>query len=188
MVSSHRALRDIDAPRTPGTLHDSVVYPDAGTKLEVKPHVELPGIRRLQRLAAVLLAAGSWPAATGHDFHAGAIGVDQARAAPAVAGQKEEPAFMTLTNSGKDDVLVGATCPVASSVELRAAIPVEGGTQVRTLEFKARGYHLAFISLGYSFAPGERIAATLRFASGLELPVEFQVQRDSAGEARADQK
>ena len=106
---------------------------------------------------------------------------------------------MTLTNSGKDDVLVGATCPVASSVELRAAIPVEGGTRVRTLEsipipanstleFKARGYHLVFISLGYSFAPGERIAATLRFASGVELPVEFQVQRDSAGEARADQK
>ena len=153
----------------------------------------------LERLAMVLLAAGLLPPTTAHDFHAGAIGVDQARTAPAAAGQKEEPAFMTLTNSGKDDVLVGATCSVASRVELRAAIPVDDRTETRklesipipansTLEFKAQGYHLTFISLSYSFGPGERIAATLRFASGLEVPVEFQIEEQTVSDASAAQK
>jgi copper(I)-binding protein len=156
-------------------------------------------MRRLERTAIVLLAAGALPSAMAHDFHAGPIGVDQARTAPAAAGQKEEPAFMTLTNSGKDDVLVGATCPVASAVELRATIPADAGTQTRklesipipansTLEFKAQGYHLSFISLSYSFGPGERIAATLRFASGLEVPVEFQIEEQTVSDASAAQK
>jgi copper(I)-binding protein len=151
-------------------------------------------------VTVAFVAAAPALKALAHDFHAGAIGIDHARAAPAAAGQKEEPAFMTLTNSGsKNDVLVGATCTVATSVELRAAVPAESGTKSRTLEsipipanttleFKAQGYHLAFISLGYSFAPGDRIAATLRFASGLEVPVEFQVQEDGKADASADQK
>jgi hypothetical protein len=145
----------------------------------------------LRRLTVVTLAA-SVPCAKGHDFHAGAIAVDRARTAPSVVGQREDAAFMTITNDGKDDVLVGATCSVANSVELRAAIPIEGGTKVRTveaipipanttLEFKPQGYHLAFIGLNYSFAPGERIAATLKFSSGIELPVEFQVEEAASG-------
>jgi len=156
-------------------------------------------MKMARTLMFVFVAAASVPSAFAHDFHAGSIGVDHARTAPAAAGQKEEPAFMTLTNGGnRDDVLVGATCTVATSVELRAAVPAESGTKSRTLEsipipanstleFKAQGYHLAFISLGYSFAPGDRIAATLRFASGLEVPVEFQVQEEGA-EAGANQK
>jgi copper(I)-binding protein len=154
---------------------------------------------RMKRCVTVVFVAAV-PAlkALAHDFHAGAIGIDHARAAPAAAGQKEEPAFMTLTNSsGKNDVLIGATCTVATSVELRSAVPAESGTRSRTLEsipipanstleFKAQGYHLALMSVGYSFAAGDRIAATLRFASGLEVPVEFQVQEEGAAEARAE--
>jgi hypothetical protein len=149
-------------------------------------------MRTLRRLTVVTLAAASVPCATGHDFHAGAIAVDRARTAPSVAGQREDAAFMTVTNDGKDDVLIGVACSVANSVELRAAVPVDGGTRVRTveaipipanttLEFKPQGYHLALIGLNYSFAPGERIAATLRFASGTELPVEFQVEEAADG-------
>lgn len=148
----------------------------------------------------LLLTVGSVRWAAGYDFRAGPIGVDQARAAPSATGQREDAAFMTIENSGKDDdVLVGVTCAVANAVELRAAVPAETGTKERTLtsipipanstlEFKPRGYHLAFIGLNYSFAPGERIAATLKFASGIELPVEFDVEGLARGPAAADRR
>src|SRR6266481_1494442 len=123
------------------------------------------------RFVAALCADERWPGS---------------HTAPSVVGQHEDLAFMTITNYGEDDVLVGLTCAVADSVELRAAVPAEVGTKTRslssipipansTLEFKPQGYHLAFVGLNYSFAPGERIATTLKFASGVELPVEFQV-------------
>lgn len=144
-------------------------------------------MKMLQPLAVVLLAAVAVPDAGGHDFHAGAIGVDRARAGPSVPGQREDAAYLTITNHGKADALVGVSCPVASSVELRSAAASGQGGEARTvrsipippgatLELKPDGYHLAFISVNYSFAAGERIAAKLRFASGLELPVEFEVE------------
>jgi copper(I)-binding protein len=151
-----------------------------------------------QLVIFLLLTAGSARWAACHDFHAGSIAVDRARTSPSASGQREDPAFMTIANNGKDDdALVGVSCTVANAVELRAAVPVEAGTKERTLtsipvpahstlEFKPRGYHLAFIGLNYSFAPGERIAATLKFASGIELPVEFEVEGSARGSAAAD--
>lgn len=151
-----------------------------------------PAEKMLRRLAIVvplvlLLTAGSVCPAQSHDFQAGAIAVDRAHTSPSVVGQREDPAFMTITNYGEDDVLVGLTCAVADSVELRAAVPAEVGIKTRslnsipipansTLDFKPQGYHLAFVGLNYSFAPGERIATRLKFASGAELAVEFEVE------------
>ena len=141
----------------------------------------------LQLVAVALLtAAASAGAAGGHDFHAGAIGVDRARAGPSTPGQREDAAYLTITNSGKADELVAVSCTVASSVELRSPAPGGRDADARTvrsipipargtLELTPDGYHLAFIALNYSFTAGDRIAAKLRFASGLELPVEFEV-------------
>jgi copper(I)-binding protein len=156
-------------------------------------------MKTLQRLTTLVLVAGAMGAASAHDFHVGAIGVDRACVGPSAVGQREDPAFLMITNIGKDDVLVGVTCSAASSVELRAAIPTEGGIGTRTLsaipipansmlELKRQGYHLAFISLSHSFAAGDRIAATLRFASGAELVVEFQVDEAISADSRADEK
>jgi len=156
-------------------------------------------MKMLRGPAALVLIAGAINAAIAHDFHVGAIGVDRARVGPSAVGQREDLAFLTITNSGKDDVLVAATSSAASSVELRAAIPTEGGTTTRTLsaipipanstlELKRQGYHLTFISLNHSFAAGDSIAATLHFSSGAELIVEFQVDEAIRGEVRADQK
>jgi len=140
-----------------------------------------------RQFAVALLAVAAMPWAAGHDFHAGAIGVDRARAGPSTPGQREDAAYLAITNSGKADELVAVSCTVASSVELRSSAPRGPDGDARTvrsipipargtLELKPDGYHLAFIALGYSFTAGERIAAKLRFASGLELPVEFEVR------------
>ena len=156
-------------------------------------------MRTLRGLTALALVAGAIGAAAGHDFHVGAIGVDRARVGPSKVGQREDTAFMTITNSGKDDVLVAATSSAASSVELRAAIPTGDGTTMRalsaipipansTLEFKREGYHLTLVGLNHSFVAGDRIAAMLRFSSGAELIVEFQVDDTIRGEAKADEK
>jgi hypothetical protein len=154
-------------------------------------------MKQLLALIAYCLAASAIGTATAHDFHAGTVAVDRARTGPSATGQREDAAFMTITNDGKDDVLIGVACTVANSVELRAAFPVDSGTQARTvgsipipanstLELKPQGYHLAFIGLNYSFEPGERIAATLKFGSGIEVPVEFQVEENARGSTSAD--
>jgi periplasmic copper chaperone A len=149
-------------------------------------------MKTLRGLAALVMLACATGAATAHDFHAGAIGVDRAVASPSTIGQRETPAFMTITNSGKADALVGATCSAAKSVELHNAMPTDAGTTMRTLsaipipangtlDLTREGYHIVFISLNHSFTAGDRIAATLRFSSGTELAIEFQI-----GETMAD--
>jgi copper(I)-binding protein len=54
-----------------------------------------------------------------------------------------------------------------------SSIPIPANS---TLEFKPQGYHVTLVGLNYGFALGERIATTLKFASGVELPVEFQIE------------
>jgi len=156
-------------------------------------------MRVLLGLTALVLVGGAIGAGPAHDFLAGAIGVDRARVGASAVGQREDLAFMTITNSGKDDVLVGVICSAAGSVDLRAAIPTEGGTTMRTLaaipipanttlDFKREGYHLTFIGLNHSFGAGDSVAATLRFSSGTELIVEFQVDEAIVGDTGVDAK
>ena len=83
----------------------------------------------------LLLTVGSLGWAAGYDFRAGPIGVDQARAAPSATGQREDAAFMTIENSGKDDdVLVGVTCAVV--VKAPGEVPRSQGKAVRVKDHR----------------------------------------------------
>ena len=58
-------------------------------------------MRVLLGLTALVLVAGAIGAGPAHDFLAGTIGVDRARVGPSPVGQREDLAFMTITNSGQ---------------------------------------------------------------------------------------
>lgn len=115
---------------------------------------------------------------------------------PAPAGRFETWAYVTIRNDGPADAIVGATSPDADSIVLRATRVMDAGRQVRsvasiplpahaTLAMGTDTAFLAFISARHEYAPGARVHATLRFASGATLEVDFDVSAPEGDPADA---
>lgn len=131
--------------------------------------------------AAALLLAAAPLAARAADLQAVAPW-----SRPAAAGGNGV-GYVTLTNHGKADALVGASSPIAEKVEMHASsmaggvmrmtaetrVPIPAGGEVR---FAPGGRHLMLIGLKRPLKVGEKAPATLEFASGAKLQVEFVVQ------------
>jgi copper(I)-binding protein len=138
--------------------------------------------------AAAARAAAMAPAVA----PAHAVEVTAAHINPAPAGQFETWAYTTISNSGNADSLVGVYSPDAGSVVLRATNVTDAGRKARSvisiplpagsvLQLTADTYFLAFIQARHAFVTGQRISATLRFASGAERVVDFLVS-DAEGD------
>ncbi|HSV29044.1 MAG TPA: copper chaperone PCu(A)C [Candidatus Omnitrophota bacterium] len=140
---------------------------------------------------AAVLALSVQPALAG-DAAKGDIAVKGAwsRATPpqAPAGG----AFMTITNSGKqDDKLVAAKAGVSKTVELHThvndngvmrmrqveAIPVAAG---QTVALQPGGLHVMFIGLNAPLQQGQAIPVTLVFEKAGEVAVSVDVQQVGA--------
>ena len=131
--------------------------------------------------ALVILAAVAVPAAAKD----AALAVRTAWSRPAAAGGTAA-GYMTLINRGQADALVGAESPLAGRVELHAS-SMAGGMMRMSAEprialppggevsFAPGGRHLMFVGVKRALRAGDRLPATLRFASGRKLPVEFSV-------------
>ena len=95
--------------------------------------------------------------------------------------------YVTLVNHGKADALVGVDMTDAEKVEMHAS-SMAGGVMKMTPEartpipangqvsFAPGGRHLMLIGLKRPLRVGDKLPATLRFASGAQLKVEFVVQ------------
>lgn len=104
---------------------------------------------------------------------------------PAAAGANGA-GFVTLVNHGKADALVGVETPAAASVELHAS-SMSGGVMSMAREtrvalpaggqvsFAPGGRHIMLVGLKQALRTGDRVPATLRFASGATLKVDFVV-------------
>lgn len=118
-----------------------------------------------------------------------------AHAAPRIEAAWSRPAakgttaagFMTLRNpGGPADALVAVASPLAggvmihqsgmsggmASMQMLDRVPVAPGA---TVEFKPGGYHLMFMDLARSLKVGDRLPATLSFASGAKVKAVFVV-------------
>ena len=110
---------------------------------------------------------------------------------PAVAGGSGV-GYLVLANHGRSpEALVKVESPAARTVEIhrasltggvmsmaaqdRVAVPPGG-----SVSFAPGGYHLMFLDLTRALKPGDRLPATLVFASGRRLVVSFAVG-DGAG-------
>ena len=116
-------------------------------------------------------------------------------AVPVVSGAWSRPAtlggtgvgFMTLRNAGrKADALVAVESPIASRIEIHRS-SVKGGMAMMEMSsrvplpvggvvtFAPAGYHLMFLKLTRPLKLGDRVPATLVFASGARIKVRFGV-------------
>jgi copper(I)-binding protein len=144
---------------------------------------------------ALLLAAAPLAAAPASALAAPRIAVSGAWSRPAAAGGSAV-GFMTLTNHGRPDALVGADSPAARRVEVHVS-SMAGGVMRMTpapvtplpaqgrVSFAPGGRHLMFVGLKHALKPGDRLPATLRFRSGARVPVEFRVAAGPPGGAMA---
>lgn len=114
---------------------------------------------------------------------------------PAVAGSTGA-GFMTLTNPGKAaDALVAAQSPLARATEIHRSSMAAGGVmkmekqaQVEVpaggaVVFAPGGYHLMFMGLTRALKAGDKVPATLTFASGAKVKAEFEVRVTPPGPA-----
>ncbi|HEY3695034.1 copper chaperone PCu(A)C [Phenylobacterium sp.] len=130
-------------------------------------------------------AALALPAAAA-SFRQVGLEVLQPWSRPAAAGTNGI-GYMTLVNHGAGaDALVAVESPLAAAVEIHrssmaggvmsmsreARVPLPPGGQA---SFAAGSRHLMFLRLKAPLKPGDRLPATLVFASGARLKADFQV-------------
>lgn len=136
-------------------------------------------------LAALAMSAGA---------HAQELNVSQAVARATMPQQPAGGAFLTIENKGRNaDRLVGASTPVAKSVELHTMsmqgnvmkmreVPGIDIAAATTLEMKpGEGYHLMLMGLRQPLKAGERFPLTLQFEKAGKLDVEVSVQDKVGG-------
>jgi len=99
-------------------------------------------------------------------------------------------AYMVITNDGgADDVLVGASSPVAGSVSLHQTVMKEEGVMGMEpvprlklpaggrVELKPLSYHLMMTDLKEDLTPGQKVRIVLHFEKSGDVGVEAEVRR-----------
>ena len=140
-------------------------------------------------IAAALAAATAAHAAP--TYRQGTLEIDRPWSRPAAAGMTGA-GFMTVTNRGKAaDALVAVESPVARKVEMHRSGMTGGVMSMQrldktplppgaTVDFAPGGNHLMLIGLLKPLKTGDRAPATLTFASGTKIKVEFVVGTGAA--------
>jgi len=133
------------------------------------------------------------------------LAASSAAAAPQVSATWSRPAaagttgagFLTLANPGRaPDALVAVESPWARSVEIHRSM-MNGGVSSMQKQprvalaaggkvlFAPGGYHLMFLGLKRALKTGDRLPATLVFASGAKVATDFEVRVGPPGPSHA---
>lgn len=121
------------------------------------------------------------------------ISVTDAWSRPAMAG-RSGIVYLTVTDTGAPDRLIGVSTPVAAKADLHesiddhgimkmrsvAALPVEAG---KTLTLSPNGYHIMLTGLKQPLTAGETFPVTLHFAKAGDVTTTAAVQKAGAGMA-----
>jgi periplasmic copper chaperone A len=107
--------------------------------------------------------------------------------------------YLTITNHGEDDRLVGASSERAQSVQIHEMKMADGIMEMReirdgvavpahsTLELKPGGYHLMFMNVAQPFKEGETVKARLMFEKAGEIEIELSVGPVAGGKGAGHQ-
>ena len=126
------------------------------------------------------------------------LGVSDAWVRALPPGQPNTAAYLVVTNSGDTAVtIVGASSPIAETVEIHTSREVDGLQRMERLEqvqvapgqsvaFAPGGRHLMLLGLGRMPAPGEEVELCLQLAEGEQLCTRAGV-RKSAGDEQTHQ-
>lgn len=139
---------------------------------------------RLIVLAVALLVAAPGVA------RAQSVQVENAWARATAAGAMSGGIFLTVTDGGAPDRLVGASTPVAAMAELHETVNDNGVMRMRPVAglkleagkpvvLQPGGYHVMLMGLKQQLKPGDSFPVTLNFEKG--APVTATVMVETAG-------
>jgi periplasmic copper chaperone A len=125
----------------------------------------------------------------GHDYKIGDLKIDHPFVRLPPAGAKVAAGFMTITNSGANDRLIGVETAISAKSEIHE-MKHDGGVMVmrelpsglaikqgETLVLKSGSYHVMFIGLKAELNAGDKQKATLIFEKAGKIEVEFNVEK-----------
>lgn len=134
--------------------------------------------RRIALFVLSALATAAWA----HDFKVGAISIDHPWARAVPGGTKVSAAYMTLTNAGAADKLIGAASDVAKEIQIHTMVTEAGVMKMREIkaldvrangktELKPGGYHIMLIGLPDGLKEGSKFPLKLKFEKAGEVTV-----------------
>jgi periplasmic copper chaperone A len=150
----------------------------------------------MKKLMSLLVLFVSMAAFASDDVKVGSITIAQpwARATPAVV--KNSAAFMTLTNAGAADKLIGVTSDIAKEIQIHT-MATEGGVmkmrEISALDIPANGkaelapggLHIMLIGLKEGLKEGQKFPLKLKFEKAGDVTVEITAakpgEQDHAG-------
>jgi copper(I)-binding protein len=136
-------------------------------------------------VTAAALAALALPAAAA-EFRQGGLEARDPWSRPAAAGTNGAGYFTLVNHAAKADALVAAESPAAAKVEIHR-MSMAGGVMSMTREarvalppggqasFAPGSYHLMLLRLKAPLKVGDKVPATLVFASGARLKLDLAV-------------
>jgi periplasmic copper chaperone A len=142
-------------------------------------------------ILAIVAGIGAMSSVSAHDFRAGTVSIDHPYATPTPPGARNGAVyFRAIENRGtQPDALVGATSPVAGSVEIHRTTRTDDVARMREVDridlpggarltVRPGGdWHLMLVDLKRPLAEGDRFTVRLRFERGGEREVAVWVQR-----------
>jgi copper(I)-binding protein len=142
---------------------------------------------RARTLVALIILVGSVASCATMGAAAPVIGDGWVRVAPST--DRPAAAYLVITNpSGSSEALLGASSPIAASVELhQSGTDHEGMTGMQpverldlppgaTVRLEPGGHHLMLLGLRTPLAVGDRVTLQLRFERAGSVTVELDVR------------
>jgi copper(I)-binding protein len=139
------------------------------------------------RVIALLVAGTLALPVLAREFRAGPIVISQAWSRPTAEGMSMGVAYLTLVHRGRAaDVLVGASSPLAESVEFHETSVVDGMSRMRprtdipitpgaTVKLEPAGLHLMLVGLRQPLVAGGTLPLTLQFRDAGRVTIEVSV-------------
>ena len=147
----------------------------------------------LNRLCALLAAVVLATPAAGQQFQLGALTINHPWSPPTTPTIPVGAAYLSITNNGKvPDTLLGASSPMADSVQIHQTATVENMARMRplreieiapgaTVKAEPGGIHFMLMGLKAPLAIGKPVPLTLEFRVAGRITVELSVRaRDTA--------
>ncbi len=136
----------------------------------------------------LLLAATFAATAFAQDAKIGAITIDHAWARATPGAVKNSAAFMSFSNSGAADKLIGVSGTVAKEVQMHSMITEGGVMKMREIdaldipangkaELKPGGYHVMLIGIPDGLKEGTKFPLKLKFEKAGEVTVMVTAQK-----------
>ncbi len=142
-------------------------------------------------LALVLPLALAWPVVA-HQYELGALVIGHPWSRPAPHGMSMGAAYLSITNHGtSEEQLIGASTPVAASVQIHRTTIVDGIARMRpmtevvipagaTVKIEPGGIHLMLVDLKAELEAGKRAPLTLEFRHAGKITVQLAIEQHDA--------